>query len=79
VSDVVIQGIGRALMVLLMLAILLWLLRQGWATLRHFTGDDAYERYCARHRAHGHGGPPLSRKEYWRRKIDDRGDGPRCC
>ena len=45
--------------------------------LRTWSGDDAYERYLAEHRAHGH--ELLSRREFYRRYFNKRGGGSRCC
>ena len=52
-------------------------LRALLAYLRTWSGDDAYERYLAEHRQHGH--VLLSRREYYRRYLDRRGGGTRCC
>ncbi len=53
----------------------------GWRTLvaflRRWSGDDAYERYLADHRHHGHA--LLSRREFYRRYLDHRAGGSRCC
>ena len=47
------------------------------AYLRHWSGDDAYERYLADHQHHGH--ELLSRREFYRRYLDHRAGGSRCC
>lgn len=47
------------------------------AYLRRWSGDDAYERYLAEHRQHGHA--LLSRREFYRRYLDHRAGGSRCC
>jgi uncharacterized short protein YbdD (DUF466 family) len=47
------------------------------AYLRRWSGDDAYERYLAEHRLHGHA--LLSRREFYRRYLDHRAGGSRCC
>jgi hypothetical protein len=47
------------------------------ALLRSWSGDDAYERYCAEHRDHGH--PLPTRREFYRDYFQRRGDRPRCC
>lgn len=47
------------------------------AFLRRWSGDDAYERYLADHRHHGHA--LLSRREFYRRYLDHRAGGSRCC
>jgi hypothetical protein len=52
-------------------------LRRLWRLLRAWSGDDAYERYCAEHAGHGH--PLLDRREFYRRYFDRRGNRPRCC
>ncbi|HWQ40232.1 MAG TPA: YbdD/YjiX family protein [Burkholderiales bacterium] len=41
-------------------------LRSFWRFLRQASGDDAYERYLAHHRAHHPGQPPLTRADYFR-------------
>lgn len=51
--------------------------RQIVAYLRRWSGDDAYERYLAEHRGHGHA--LLSRREFYRRYLDRRAGGSRCC
>jgi uncharacterized short protein YbdD (DUF466 family) len=51
--------------------------RQVIAYLRRWSGDDAYERYLAEHQGHGHA--PLSRREFYRRYLDRRAGGSRCC
>lgn len=51
--------------------------RQVIAYLRRWSGDDAYERYLAGHRGHGHA--LLSRREFYRRYLDKRAGGSRCC
>jgi uncharacterized short protein YbdD (DUF466 family) len=45
--------------------------------LRSWSGDDAYERYLLEHRHHHHA--PLSRREFYRRYLDRRASGSRCC
>lgn len=47
------------------------------AYLRRWSGDDAYERYLADHQHHGHA--LLSRREFYRRYLDHRAGGSRCC
>ena len=47
------------------------------AYLRRWSGDDAYERYLAEHQGHGHA--LLTRREFYRRYIDRRAGGSRCC
>ena len=51
--------------------------RQVIAYLRRWSGDDAYERYLAEHQGHGHA--LLSRREFYRRYLDRRAGGSRCC
>jgi uncharacterized short protein YbdD (DUF466 family) len=49
--------------------------------LRELTGETQYDRYLERHaREHG-GAPPLSRREFERRRIAaaDAKPGGRCC
>jgi len=47
------------------------------AYLRCWSGDDAYERYLAEHQGHGHA--LLNRREFYRRYLDKRASGSRCC
>ncbi len=51
--------------------------RQIIAYLRRWSGDDAYERYLAEHQGHGH--TLLNRREFYRRYLDKRASGSRCC
>jgi uncharacterized short protein YbdD (DUF466 family) len=48
-----------------------------FAYLRRWSGDDAYERYLTDHHHHGH--RLLSRREFYRRYLDHRAGGSRCC
>ena len=55
------------------------LLRRAWAAVRRVSGDDAYERYLAHHRAR-HGGTPLSRAAFLRAELARKWEsGPRRC
>ncbi len=45
--------------------------------LREWSGDDAYERYLADHRGHGHA--IMGKREFYRAYFDRRGKRPRCC
>lgn len=51
--------------------------RQIIAYLRRWSGDDAYERYLAEHQGHGH--DVLNRREFYKRYLDRRAGGSRCC
>ena len=51
--------------------------RQAIAYLRRWSGDDAYERYLAEHQGHGH--DLLDRREFYKRYLDKRAGGSRCC
>jgi uncharacterized short protein YbdD (DUF466 family) len=55
-------------------------LRNLWAVLRRVSGDDAFERYLAHHRAR-HTGAPLSRAEFYRAELARKWSGGprRCC
>ncbi len=56
--------------------------RRIWDWLRAVMGDDAYDVYLAhRHRRHAEdGGEPLSRREFHRKREDERWNGVnRCC
>ncbi len=48
-----------------------------WNLLRWWSGDDAYERYCAEHRGHGHA--LLTKREFYRDYFNRAGRKPRCC
>lgn len=54
-----------------------------WGLVRTVSGDDAYERYLAHHwEKHAHEGPPLNRKEFYRRRLEhkyDPANPSRCC
>ncbi|MFZ1285594.1 MAG: YbdD/YjiX family protein [Candidatus Phosphoribacter sp.] len=49
--------------------------------VRALMGDDAYDIYLVRHAREHPGQEPLSLKEFWRRRIDERDRNPtmRCC
>ncbi len=51
--------------------------RAAWGHLRCWSGDDAYERYCARHAGCRH--QLMDRAAFYRHYIDHRGGRPRCC
>lgn len=53
------------------------MLKRFWLKLREWSGDDAYERYLAEHRGHGH--ELLSRRDFYRSYFERRGKRPRCC
>jgi uncharacterized short protein YbdD (DUF466 family) len=53
-------------------------LRTLWHWLRRASGDDAYERYLAHHRAH-HDGPPLDRAAFQRAETKRKWNGVRRC
>lgn len=55
------------------------LLRRGWQMLRELSGDDAYERYLAHHAACHAQTAPLSRREYFRRREQQKWEGVRRC
>lgn len=48
-----------------------------WRLLRRWSGDDAYERYCAAH--HGHAHRLMNRREFYRDYFARQGQRPRCC
>ncbi|HXF08770.1 MAG TPA: YbdD/YjiX family protein [Candidatus Acidoferrales bacterium] len=56
-------------------------LRQAWALFRQWSGDDAYERYLAHHRAAHPDQAPLSRRAFIRRHHHERFSSGvnRCC
>ncbi len=49
--------------------------------LREVSGESAYDRYLEAHRSTHPGVPALSRREFERRRMDDRDGRPqsRCC
>ena len=56
------------------------LLRRGWRIVRQLSGDDAYERYLARHAACHAETTPLSRKAYFQHQQQQKWNGiRRCC
>jgi hypothetical protein len=50
-----------------------------WARLRHWSGDDAYERYLAEHARLACGHAPLDRRAFYRDYFRQRASRPRCC
>jgi uncharacterized short protein YbdD (DUF466 family) len=55
-------------------------LRTIWNFIRELSGDDAYERYLARHNATHPEIPPLSRSQFFVREEERRWGGiNRCC
>lgn len=55
-------------------------LRSLWAYLRRVSGDDAYERYVAHLRACHPDATPLSPREHFRRRHEEKWSRPsRCC
>jgi len=55
-------------------------LRKLWDFLREATGDDAYERYLARHASTHAEVPALSREAFFRSEQDRKWSGiARCC
>lgn len=57
-------------------------LRQVLTYARDVTGESDYERYLEHHRAAGHPGEPLSRRDWFRRRTEERysaGTINRCC
>lgn len=54
-------------------------LRGLWHALRELSGDDAYERYLAHHITHHSDTAPLSRREYFRLRENEKWGGVRRC
>jgi len=50
-----------------------------WHALRQLSGDDAYERYLARHVTCHADAAPLSPGEYFRRREREKWEGVRRC
>lgn len=60
-------------------AALRWL-AAGWSYIRAVSGDDAYECYLAHHTAEHPGQPPMSRKDFFVQRQDQKFKGvSRCC
>ncbi len=60
-------------------ATLRWL-AAAWSYIRAVSGDDAYDRYLAHHMAEHAGQPPMSRKEYFDERQQQKWKGTsRCC
>lgn len=55
-------------------------LKQVWQFIRELTGDDAYERYLAHHLAHHPDREPLTRRDYFRLRQEQKWSKvSRCC
>jgi uncharacterized short protein YbdD (DUF466 family) len=56
-------------------------LRQVHWYLREVTGESGYDKYLARHEQAHPGTEPMSRREFERRRMDERDARPqsRCC
>ena len=55
-------------------------LKQIWNYLRHVTGDDAQELYLADHRQEHPGEPPMTQRQYFRKRQDEKWSKvSRCC
>jgi uncharacterized short protein YbdD (DUF466 family) len=51
-----------------------------WRYVREVTGDDAYERYVAHHQVTHAGEATLTRREYFKKRQDEKWKGvTRCC
>jgi len=51
-----------------------------WRYVRQVTGDDAYERYVAHHQVTHSGEATLTRREYFKKRQDEKWKGvTRCC
>lgn len=56
------------------------LLKPFWNFVRQVSGDDAYERYLAHQRAHHSDTRPMTRREYFKRRQDEKWNKiSRCC
>lgn len=59
---------------------LMKLFRSLWKFVRRLSGDDAYERYLAKHRLHHPNEPLLSRVAFFKQWQDSKWKGvKRCC
>jgi uncharacterized short protein YbdD (DUF466 family) len=55
-------------------------LKRLWRFIREASGDDAYERYLAHHRAHHREREPLTRRDYFRFQQERKWSKvSRCC
>jgi uncharacterized short protein YbdD (DUF466 family) len=55
-------------------------IKQAWRYLREVTGDDAYERYLAHQRTAHPDEAPLSRRDYFKCRQDEKWSKvSRCC
>jgi len=55
-------------------------LRKIWQYLRQVSGDDAYERYLAHHQQAHVGEPPMTQKQHFRKRQDEKWSKvSRCC
>lgn len=54
-------------------------LKQLWRVLRQLSGDDAYERYLVHHAACHPERQPLSRREWFQRREQEKWSGVRRC
>ena len=51
-----------------------------WRYVRQVTGDDAYERYVAHHHLAHAGEAPLTQREYFKKRQDEKWSKvTRCC
>lgn len=50
--------------------------RYAWRYLREISGDNAYDRYLATHRRTHPERPPLSRGDFYRRRLDEKYNNP---
>ncbi len=51
-----------------------------WRYVREVTGDDAYERYVSHHQVAHAGEAPLTRREYFKKRQDEKWSKvTRCC
>jgi uncharacterized short protein YbdD (DUF466 family) len=53
---------------------------QLWRYLRQVTGDDAYERYVAHQQAAHAGASPMTRRQFFKKRQDEKWSKvSRCC
>lgn len=51
-------------------------LRYAWDYLKEVSGENAYDHYLRRHRVTHPDKPPMSRREFYRRRQDERFSNP---
>lgn len=59
---------------------LIKIVKNCWTYIRHASGDDAYERYCAHHQLNHHKSERMNPAEYFKYRQKNKWSGvTRCC